>query len=115
MFHDSTFYKDFRHHLEAELNVSIRMVALGSPTFKSQQSVYGYTLRNPEREVDDRSNFMAYMKQRLAKKPWIADYSACTRTLFLRPFDSSYPTSRTQFSCSVSQTHAWPRVFGSTV
>lgn len=27
MFRDSTFYKDFRHRLEAELNVSIRMFA----------------------------------------------------------------------------------------
>ncbi|KAH0826274.1 hypothetical protein J3R83DRAFT_5746 [Lanmaoa asiatica] len=37
-------------------------------------SVHGHTLRNPEREVDDRNEFMAHMKQRLAKKLWIADH-----------------------------------------
>ncbi|KAG9314939.1 hypothetical protein JVU11DRAFT_4047 [Chiua virens] len=46
----------------------------GSDTWDNNQSVYNHTLRNPEREMQDREAITACMKDRLAKKPWIADH-----------------------------------------
>ncbi|KAF8428410.1 hypothetical protein L210DRAFT_3564312 [Boletus edulis BED1] len=56
-FRNPEFYEEFRHHLQAELD-----------------SIHSYTLRNPEREVADRTQFTEHIRQRLAKKPWIADH-----------------------------------------
>lgn len=57
--------------------------------------MHGHTLRNLEQEVEDRKEFMAHMKQRLAKKPWIADHSAytlCPCVRFIRAIPRVVPS-----------------------
>lgn len=67
-FRDPAFYKKFRHAVEHELNSS-----------------YQLTLKGTEAQQQIREAFTENMKQRLAKKPWIADYiipnfgAACRR------------------------------------
>ncbi|KDQ51118.1 hypothetical protein JAAARDRAFT_140775 [Jaapia argillacea MUCL 33604] len=56
-FKDPTFYKEFRHELESDLN-----------------SVHAATLRGSEMQEEARAAFKESMLKKLAKKPWIADH-----------------------------------------
>ncbi|KAH9830110.1 FAD/NAD-binding domain-containing protein [Rhodofomes roseus] len=56
-FRDPEYYKQFRHELEADLN-----------------SVHPATIRDSDAQRAGRAAFHAHMKNKLTKKPWIADF-----------------------------------------
>ncbi|EIN14235.1 FAD/NAD(P)-binding domain-containing protein [Punctularia strigosozonata HHB-11173 SS5] len=71
-FSDPRYYEYFRHELESDLNVR-RCLQPTECTLISAQAVHQATVKGSKLQELGREAFAAVMKQRLAKKPWIAE------------------------------------------
>lgn len=76
MFADPIRYKEFRHALEADMNVrSERLVhCFLYSLLTNRKSAHHLVLRESELQKAVRAACKGYMLQKLAKKPWIADH-----------------------------------------
>lgn len=101
-FKDPEYYKEFRHALEDDLNVSVLGSTSHTPTYDllcgGWQGVHLGTLKDTAMQKGAREAFKASMLQRLAKKPWIADHSEqniqfCKKRSVTHNFSQSFPTS----------------------
>lgn len=72
-FRDKEYYREFRRGLESDLNVRLHGF-LTSSTFNVFQGAHLATLRGNPLQQGAREIFEKIMRQKLSKKPWIAEH-----------------------------------------